>query len=149
MESAVLDRLVISGVSGEGISLYEVATGAVRNSTITGVGPAILDTRPFKRGVGDGILVRRGAMPISIIALEDNVVSGSARFGIAVDGGDLTIGTNTTTGNGADDGGSSAWATPTTTVVGTASVLDTGTYLLGRDLYAGEGPDRFERPGLR
>ncbi|MDP2312911.1 MAG: right-handed parallel beta-helix repeat-containing protein [Pseudomonadota bacterium] len=142
MESVTLDDVTVRGVRGVGIHLYEVGTATVRGSVVedTAAGQ--------RRGAGDAILVRKGARDTATVRIEGNTVTRPARFGIAVDGGDVTLTGNTVTGGLTSDG-TSVWATPGTTITGDpASPLDVGRFPIGRDEHPGEGPSEFGRPGM-
>lgn len=138
MDAVTLDGVTVRGVAGEGIGLYEVGTATLSSMSVE----TVVDSGI--RGVGDGIVIRKGARPSSVIAVSDSVVSGAVRLGIVIDGGEATL-SGLTADAGVMDGSASVWATAETTVTGTASVLDPAVYPLGSAIHEGEGPASFNR----
>lgn len=139
MSEVTLEDCEVNDVFGVGIQVYDAVAVSIARCVVDRVVASALSAHggTAPRGAGDGIVVRPRVADATV-SLEGNVVRDVQRFGIAVDGGALTL-----DGNVAP----STVATASTTVTGDpAASLDLAATPLGREQNPGEGPADFRRP---
>jgi hypothetical protein len=119
MREVSLEDCAVAGSVTAGIKLVDVLSSNVE-------GCSVANTLGDALGGGDGIVVRKAARLSGVpdrgrfsTRILNNVVTGSARMGIAVDGVDAEVSGNTTRDNGLMEGEGSIYVDPAVTLSGT------------------------------